>query len=237
MVLKFEGVSFSYGDVPALKNITFAIGHEFVGLMGQNGSGKSTLLKCANGIIPKIVKGSFAGTVKVFDEDIKKTSVSSLAHHIGMVFQNPDSQLFALTVEEELAFAPENLKIPPKEIGERISEALEMVEMPDFLERDPQELSMGQKQKVCIASVLVTHPKILLLDEPFSLLDNKSSKEIFRILQDLHKNGTSILLVDHEWPRISKLNRIAVIDNGQMVLDGRPSEISKTKKFRELELE
>ena len=234
--LSFEDLSFSYRDAPTLKNISLHLENEFACLLGQNGSGKSTLLKCANGIIPKIIKGKFQGSVKVFGEDIKKKTVAQLAHDIGMVFQNPDSQLFALTVEEELAFAPENLKLPRDEIGKRISEALHLVNMEGYGDNDPQELSMGQKQKICIASVLVMQPKILLLDEPFSLLDNKSAKEIFKILEQLHTHGTTILLVDHNWSRAKKLKRAIVIDKGEIALDGSPFEISKTKKFQDLEL-
>jgi len=236
MALKFEGVSFSYKQAPVLNNISFSLGQEFTALIGMNGSGKSTLLKCANGIIPKIVKGRYKGGVKVFGEDIKAKSVSRLAHDIGMVFQNPDSQLFALTVREELAFAPENLKISREGIKGRIDGALEIVGMGGFLEHDPQELSMGQKQRIAIASVLVMRPKVLLLDEPFSLLDNKSAKEIFEILKKLHTNGTTILLIDHDWRRVKQLKRVMVIDRGKIVLDGSPGQISTKPKFRKLEL-
>lgn len=235
MALSFEGLSFSYKDEPALVNINLKIGHEFLAIMGQNGSGKSTLLKCANGVIPKLIKGKFQGTVKVFGEDVCKKPVSKVAQDAGIVFQNPDSQLFALSVEEELAFALENMKLPREQISARILESLKMVGMEGFEGRDPQELSMGQKQRIAIASVLVMRPRILLLDEPFSLLDNKSSKEIFRILGALYKSGTTIVLVDHNWQRVRQLGRLAVLDRGKLILDGKPSDVSKESKFKELE--
>jgi len=236
--LELEGVGFSFSERKVLDGIDLQVGEgEFVGIMGLNGSGKTTLLRCMCGIIPKAIGGRFEGRVRVFGDDIRKKKLPEVARQVGMVFQNPDSQLFALTVREEVAFGPENFKLKKEEIGKRVNCALEEVGMLDSLQDDPQSLSFGQKQKIAIASVLVMEPPVLLLDEPFSLLDNPSAEGLFGILKGLKGRGKTVVIIDHRWKRVKEVDRVVVIDGGRIVANGKPAEVRKTEAFRRLKLD
>ncbi|MCK4310461.1 MAG: ABC transporter ATP-binding protein, partial [Methanomicrobia archaeon] len=184
-MIRFKDVSFRYSKDQnyVLRDIGFTVKKgEFLGMSGPSGSGKSTLCLMMNGIIPKTIQGDFSGEVYIDGENIAEKEIYEISEKLGLILQNPESQLFSMTVEEELAFGPENLGIKREEIEERISWALRLVSMERFREAFPHQLSGGEKQKIAIASLLTMKPEILVLDEPTSNLDPKSRIEIFKIV-------------------------------------------------------
>ena len=200
---------------------------EFVILAGRSGCGKSTLLRCFNGLIPHFYDGEMIGKVEVCGLDTRQHPPYILSQYAGMVFQNPDNQLFALTVEADIAFALENLSFPRDEIKKRVNQALEIMGIEELRDKSTLELSGGQKQKVAIASILAMHPKILLLDEPTSSLDPFSAKQLIDTIIDLNqKHRITILIAEHRLEMLLPYaSRIIIIDNGRIVLDGNPREI------------
>ncbi len=200
---------------------------EFVSIIGPSGCGKSTLCLTLNGIIPKTINGDFSGDVLIDGINTKDKDVSEFSKKIGMILQNPESQLFAMTVEEELAFGPENLAVPKNEIEERISWALSIVDMEHKIDEFPGNLSGGEKQRIAIASFLTMKPEILVLDEPTSQLDPVGKREVFSVLKELHKKEKmTIVLVEHRTEPIAELSdRVIVMDNGSVVLEGSPRKV------------
>jgi energy-coupling factor transporter ATP-binding protein EcfA2 len=200
---------------------------EFVVLAGRSGGGKSTLLRCFNGLIPHFYDGEMIGKVEVCGLDTRQHPPYILSQYAGMVFQNPDNQLFALTVEADIAFALENLSFPRDEIKERVDQALKIMGIEELRDKSTLELSGGQKQKVAIASILAMHPEILLLDEPTSSLDPFSAKQLIDTIIDLNqKHRITILIAEHRLEMLLPYaSRIIVIDDGRIVLDGSPREI------------
>ncbi|MBN1786286.1 MAG: ATP-binding cassette domain-containing protein [Candidatus Methanofastidiosa archaeon] len=228
--IKVRDLSFSYPNIEReiIKDVSFNIDKgEFVGVIGPSGCGKSTLCYTLNGIIPHTIKGKVSGSVEIFGKEALKSEPHQLAEHIGIVLQNPETQLFAMTVEEELAFGPENLGLDVKEIRERIDWALSVVSMEKYRYRFPFNLSGGQKQRVAIAASLTMLPKVLVLDEPTSQLDPKGKKDVFRVIKDLHNDmDMTILLVEHETDILAEnVDRLMVMQEGRMTMDGDPSDI------------
>ncbi|MDH2902026.1 MAG: energy-coupling factor transporter ATPase [archaeon] len=210
-----------------LKSINLSIeAGEFVAITGATGAGKSTLCFTLNGIIPHNLTGDFRGIVKVLGVDTLSTKVSDLAKQIGMTFQDPESQLFGLTVEEEVAFGLENFGIAPDEMEKRITWALDVVRMLDLREKSPYELSGGQKQRVAIASSLALHPKILVMDEPTSELDPIGKSEVFSVIERLQDEfDMSIVLIEHETEEIAKFaDRMILMRDGTIAIDAPPAE-------------
>ncbi|KYC46741.1 MAG: putative ABC transporter ATP-binding protein [Candidatus Methanofastidiosum methylothiophilum] len=210
---------------------------EFVSIIGPSGCGKSTLCLTLNGIIPKTITGEFSGDVFIDGISTREKEVSEFSKKVGMILQNPESQLFAMTVEEELAFGPENLAVPRDEIEERISWALSIVNMENKRDEFPGNLSGGQKQRIAIAASLTMMPEVLVLDEPTSQLDPVGKREVFRVLRDLHKNEKmTIVLVEHKTEPIAELSdRVVVMDKGKVVLEGTPRHVfEKVPILREL---
>jgi energy-coupling factor transporter ATP-binding protein EcfA2 len=193
-----DHVTFHYpGKSPVLSDISLSIAPGmFVGITGVNGSGKSTFTYLLNGLIPHSIPGVLSGTVHVDGVDTKKKSVGYFSSAVGMVFQNPDFSLFTLTVAEEIRFGLKNLygKTDP----EKIKSALKLVGLEGYASRNPQTLSFGEKQKVCLASVLALDVSYIILDEPTAMLDYKSSLELYRLLQKLHTQGKTIITVEHD---------------------------------------
>lgn len=210
-------------EITALEGIDLTVSEgEFVIVLGRNGSGKSTLVKHINGLLLPS-----AGEVKV---DERSTSVpedlSSIRQLVGMVFQNPESQIIAMMVEEDVAFGPENLGLPREEIRRRVDEALKTVGLEGFSRREPHLLSAGQKQKVAIAGVLAMKPKYLVLDEPTSMLDPAGRQSILGSLHLLnHKQGMAIIHVTQFTAEALGADRVIVLDKGKIAFDGRPEEI------------
>lgn len=224
-MIVFDGVHFWYGEdnesSPVLRGISCTLREgEFVVLLGRNGSGKSTLAKHCNGLLlPK------KGVVSVDGMDTRDASVLwEIRRRVGLVFQNPDNQLVATTVEEDVAFGPENLGLPPAEIRKRVDEALERVGMLEYKKREPHTLSGGQKQRVAIAGVLAMRPKYLVLDEATAMLDPEGRAELLALLRELRKD-VGILHITHNVEEALLADRVLVIDDGRIVAQGHPRDV------------
>lgn len=197
---------------------------EFVVVLGHNGSGKSTFAKHINGLlVPTEGKVIVAGYDTSIDENIWE--VRSKA---GMVFQNPDNQIVATIVEEDVAFGPENLGVEPHEIRKRVDDALERVNMSEYKKHGPHLLSGGQKQRVAIAGILAMMPECIILDEPTAMLDPSGRKEVVETILDLNKNhGITIVFITHFMEEAVKADRIYVMDEGKVIVNGTPREVFK----------
>ena len=206
-----------------LKDISLSIDKgDFVALLGHNGSGKSTFAKHMNAILLPS-----AGTMTVDGIDTKDESQRfTLRSHVGMVFQNPDNQIVATIVEEDVAFGPENLGIPPQEIRERVDDALKAVEMYEYREHAPSQLSGGQKQRVAIAGIIAMRPDCVVLDEPTAMLDPSGRREVMNTIHMLNREyGITIVLITHYMEEAAQANRVVVMDDGKVVLDNTPKEV------------
>jgi len=224
-MISIKGLSFIYNDTkePALNNINIEISEgEFVGIAGPTGAGKSTLTLCLNGVIPHFLHGDFYGEVKVDGKDTVDNGCAKIAYSVGSVFQDPEAQIVATRVEDEIAFGLENLNIPRIEIGERIKESLEMTGISELRDYSTSQLSGGQKQRVAIASAIALRPKILVLDEPTSELDPKGSLDIFNTLQRLNQEyNITIVVVEQKIQLLSEYcSRLVIMDKGNIILDG-----------------
>lgn len=206
-----------------LKDISLSIDKgDFVALLGHNGSGKSTFAKHMNAILLPS-----AGTMTIDGIDTKDESQRfTLRSHVGMVFQNPDNQIVATIVEEDVAFGPENLGIPPQEIRERVDDALKAVEMYEYREHAPSQLSGGQKQRVAIAGIIAMRPDCIVLDEPTAMLDPSGRREVMNTIHMLNREyGITIVLITHYMEEAAQANRVVVMDDGKVVLDNTPKEV------------
>jgi len=232
----FDRVTFSYPDKPdILSNINICIPQgTFVGISGVNGSGKSTLTYCMNGLIPHSIAGTFMGTVSVDGISTRAKDVAYFAHKIGMVFQNPDFSLFNLTVSEEIGFGLKNLT--GKIFKNDISKALREVGLINYETRDPQTLSFGEKQKVCLASVLALDVSYIILDEPTAMLDWKSSVELYEMLNKLNKSGKTIITVEHDTDFLWKYtHQVIILDQGRIKVSGATKKVlSKSRLLTSL---
>lgn len=220
--LEIENLSWKYNDTDeyALKNIGFAVPENiFLGIVGSNESGKTTLVSCMKGIIPNGYAGIFKGTVRFFGQDIKNSDSRVIAENIGMVFSDPDAQFTSMSVEEEIAFGLENIGISETEIKERIAWVSQLTAIGDLLEKPPYDLSGGQKQRVAIASVIAMKPKIIILDEPTSMLDPKSKDDVFELLAIMKRElQITVIVVEHNIEKIAELSdKILLLDRGQIV--------------------
>ncbi|GBD97478.1 MAG TPA: ATP-binding cassette domain-containing protein [Nitrospirae bacterium] len=222
-VIHFQNISFKYAGRAgrSVQGVSFSVPQgQCVLVTGRTGCGKSTLLKMLGGIIPHESAGRMEGTVTVNGIDTRRSSLPVIAQYVGMVFQSPDDQLFCTTVRDELSFGPENLGIPREEIDKRVKEALSIVGLQGFEDRQIQRLSGGQKQRIAIASQLAMKPVVLALDEPVSQLDPVGTQEIVKCLHDLKQKGITIVIVEHRVDDvIGIVDRIMVMDSGRFVLD------------------
>jgi energy-coupling factor transporter ATP-binding protein EcfA2 len=223
-------LSFTYtgASKPSIEDISIGIAPgEFVVLTGPSGCGKTTICRCLNGLIPNFYSGDFAGELIVDSMNVKQHTTAELAPHVGMVFQNPENQLFSLSVERDVAFGPENLGLSREETRKRVDWAMDVTGISRLKDKPPYELSGGQQQRAAIAAVLAMQPKVMILDEPTSFLDPKSALEILEVISDLNKKlGITIILVEHRLDIVSKhANRVIVMDNGRIVLDGTPKDV------------
>ena len=225
-----RNLSFTYAgsDRPSIENITLSIEKdEFVVLTGPSGCGKTTLCRCLNGLIPNFYSGDLQGVLEIDGISVKGKSTAELATHVGFVFQNPENQLFSLSVERDVAFGLENLGLPREEAVERVRWAMEATGILDLRNNAPYELSGGQQQRAAIAGVLAMRPSVIILDEPTSFLDPKSAVEIVGVIARLNLElHLTTLLVEHRLDIVSRhASRVIVMDKGQIALDGSPSEI------------
>ena len=235
-LIQFVNLSFSYSSSssPILKNINLFIEEgEFVLLVGPSGCGKSTLLRCINGLIPNLYNGVYEGKVIVDGEIVKDKNISFLATKVGFVFQNPENQIFMFTVEKDIVFGLENIGLEKEEIRERLEWVLKILNIQHLRYKAPYELSDGQKQRVAIAGVLAMHPKIIILDEPTSLLDPKTASEFIQVLKELNKSlGITVLVVEHRIDLLCEVaDRIIVMGEERIEFDGPPRKVLQEKSL------
>lgn len=228
--IEAKKLSFTYAgaEKPSMENVSFSVEKgEFVILTGPSGCGKTTLCRCLNALIPNFYSGELTGELTVDGVNVNGRSTAELATHVGFVFQNPENQLFSLSVERDVAFGLENLAVPKQEAIERTRWAMEATGILDLRNKAPYELSGGQQQRAAIAGVLAMRPNVLVLDEPTSFLDPKSAEEIVEIIAKLNRElQLTTLLVEHRLDVVSRYaNRVIVMDNGKIALDGRPQEV------------
>ncbi len=211
------GLSFSYGEALLFSGVDICVAEgECVALTGLSGCGKSTLCYILSGIIPRSVDGKVSGTVRLFGDEPGSLPLQETVERVGIVFQNPDSQLFSPTVEDEVAFGPENLCLPREEIGRRITNALASVGMQDYRFANPMQLSGGQKQLVALAAVLALEPKALIFDEAMSQLDSDSTELIKQAIIKQKQQGRAILIVEHDVDNLGAADRIYTFSNGSV---------------------
>ena len=224
-IIKIENVSYTYGEAkaPALQGVTLDVARgSFTAVLGHNGSGKSTLAKCLNGILIPTEGRVLVEGMDTADEekllDIRRT--------VGMVFQNPDNQIVASVVEDDVAFAPENLGVPSAEIRARVDAALNAVGMYDFRLHAPHLLSGGQKQRVAIAGVLAMQPECIVLDEPTAMLDPIGRREVLATVEALRREkGMTVVLITHHMAECIGADRLIVMSGGRVALDGTPKAV------------
>ncbi|GHV07266.1 energy-coupling factor transporter ATP-binding protein EcfA1 [Clostridia bacterium] len=235
-MIVFDKVTFSYreGAEPALRDVSLEIGEgSFVAVLGHNGSGKSTLAKMINGVlIPTSGKVTMLGLDTAVEDNLLK-----IRQNAAMVFQNPDNQIVAAVVEEDVAFALENLGVPSDEIRRRVDKALRDVNMYEFREHAPHRLSGGQKQRVAIAGVLAMRPRCIVFDEPTAMLDPVGRREVLDTLNDLRaRYGITCVLVTHHMDEAARADRAIVMNRGAIAMDGTPAEIFASDRLYDLGL-
>ncbi len=235
-LIRFDNVSFSYGSNRVLDGIDLEIREgEFLAVLGYNGSGKSTMAKLINGILLPTEGRVYVDGMDTSDEtklaDIRKTA--------GMVFQNPDNQIVATIVEEDVAFAPENLGIDPAEIRIRVDDAIKAVGLEKHVKDAPHKLSGGQKQRVAIAGVLAMQPRCIILDEPTAMLDPKGRSLVMGVIERLNREkGITIVLITHFMEEAARADRIVILSEGKVAENGSPKEVfSKKERMISLGLE
>lgn len=242
-IIKFENVTFRYESdeegvvlAPAVKDFSLSIDKgEFVAILGHNGSGKSTLAKLANGLLlPEKGRVLVDGMDTINEEDdikIKQT--------VGVVFQNPDNQIVATIVEEDVAFGPENLGVEPTEIRRRVDNALKTVGMYEYRKHGPHKLSGGQKQRVAIAGIIAMEPRCIILDEPTAMLDPIGRRDVMNAIKRLNRDlGITVVFITHYMEEAVEADRIVVMDDSRLLMDGTPKEVfADADKIRSIGLD
>ena len=230
--IKVEDLRYSYredegADIPVLNGVSFDVKKgEYVAILGHNGSGKSTLAKLLDMIlVPTGGKIVIDGT-EITSPDLTDEEAYALRRKVGMVFQNPDNQLVATIVEEDVAFGPENLGLPREEIRRRVDDALATVGMSEYAHHEPHRLSGGQKQRIAIAGIIAIAPDIMIFDESTSMLDPIGRKEVLKTIGMLNREkGITILTITHYMNEAAQADRVIVLDDGAVMMDGTPAEI------------
>ena len=232
--VKFENVSYSYeGDEdgvllpPVLKNVSLEIEKgSFVAVLGHNGSGKSTFAKLINMILYPTDGKIYIDGKDITSENMTEDDAYEIRRRVGMVFQNPDNQLVATVVEEDVAFGPENLGIEPAEIRRRVDEALETVGMSQYKRHSPHQLSGGQKQRVAIAGIIAMLPECIVFDESTAMLDPRGRAEVMDTIERLNREkGITVIHITHNMDEAIRADRVVVISSGRVCLDGTPKQV------------
>ena len=236
-IIEIKNLSFQYegSSKKVLKNLNINIKEgEFICVLGHNGSGKSTLAKLINAQFIPTEGDILVGNMNTKDDD----SLWNIREMCGMVFQNPDNQLVATIVEEDVAFGPENLGVPREELRKRVDDCLELVGMTEYKRHSPALLSGGQKQRIAIAGILAMNPKCLLMDEPTAMLDPQGRKDILETVLKLREMGKTIIHITHYMEECVNADRIIVINEGDVVLEGTPREVfSNVEQMKEIGLD
>jgi energy-coupling factor transporter ATPase len=236
-VIETKNLTYTYpgGTKPSISDVSIKVEKgDFVLITGPSGCGKTTLCRCFNGLIPHFYQGELKGEITVAEMDATKHPTYEMAKHVGLVFQNPENQLFALSIEKDVAFGLENLGVPREEMRKRVEWALNLTGIYDLRERSPHEVSGGQQQRVAIAAVLAMQPEIIVLDEPTSFLDPLSAEKIFEVIHELNKRlGITVVLVEHRLDLTAKYaNHIIIMDGGRVCSDGETREVLSTEEAR-----
>lgn len=231
--IRVEDLYFSYESetesksIPAVAGISLDIKKgEYVAVLGHNGSGKSTLAKLLNFILEPTSGKIIVDGKDMTSPDITDDDVYDLRRKIGMVFQNPDNQLVATIVEEDVAFGPENLGLPPTEIRKRVDEALETVGMTEYIRHEPHRLSGGQKQRIAIAGVIAMRPQCMIFDESTAMLDPIGRREVMATIQKLNKEeNITVINITHYMDEAALADRVIILNDGKLIMDGTPDEV------------
>ena len=243
--IKIKNLCTSYEEddgakTSVLKNISLEIKKgEYLAVLGHNGSGKSTLAKLLNMILEPDSGKIYIDGKDITDPEMTEEDVFELRKKVGMVFQNPDNQLVATIVEDDVAFGPENLGIEPAEIRRRVDEALAVVGMSEYAKGEPARLSGGQKQRIAIAGILAMKPDCMIFDESTAMLDPLGRRDIINTIEKLNRDhGITIIMITHYMDEAARANRIVVLDDGEILMDGTPSEIfEKPEKLQKCGLD
>ena len=239
VIIKTENLGFTYVDdedesplvkekeIPALDGVSLEIKEgEYIAVLGHNGSGKSTFAKLLNLILTPSVGKIYIDGVDITREDFTEDEVFDVRAKIGMVFQNPDNQLVATVVEEDVAFGPENLGLPREQIRKRVDDALEMVGMTEYARHAPHKLSGGQKQRIAIAGIIAMKPRVIIFDESTAMLDPHGRADVLGIMEKLNRDeGITILNITHYMDEAARADRVVVINDGRVLMDGSPKEV------------
>lgn len=238
-MIELKNVSFKYElqEDKTIKNLDLYVKQgEFVGIIGKNGSGKTTLCNIIRGIIPDFVQGTITGSISIDNKNINDIERGEMAELVGFVFQNPFSQISGIkkTVFEEIAYGLENLGVEREEIRQRVTNVIKLLKIEDLQDKNPNELSGGQSQRVAIASIIVMNPKVLIFDEPTSQLDPLGTEEIFDILKLLKSQNKTIILVEHKIDLIAEYaDRVVVMDDGEIIFNGETHEVLSNDKIEQ----
>ena len=236
-IIKTVGLGFTYSDgnelptavndIPALSEVDLEIRRgEYLAVLGHNGSGKSTLAKLLNMILVPTVGKVYIDGVDVTREDFTEDDVFEIRRKVGMVFQNPDNQLVATVVEEDVAFGPENLGLPREEIRRRVNSSLAMVGMTDYMRHAPHKLSGGQKQRIAIAGIIAMQPEVIIFDESTAMLDPMGRREVIAIMERLNREmGVTVINITHYMEEAASADRVVVVNDGRIAMDGTPLEV------------
>lgn len=239
-IIEVKGLTYYYpGDNNCvLKDISFKVNEgEILGIIGPSGCGKSTLMLALSGLIPHSIKGDMHGKVFINGKDVGKMIMSELSQSIQILFQSPESQLFALNVEDEVTFGLENLNVPWSKIEQKLDYVLKLLDIENIRHRSIEELSSGQKQRVALASILSMEPKILLFDEPTANLDPASIENFKKIINQLKKKHT-IVIIEHNVELIRDItDRIILINEGKLIGEGKPKDVFKSEKYKNIMLQ
>jgi len=236
-VIETKNLAYTYpgGTKPSISDVSIKVEKgDFVLITGPSGCGKTTLCRCFNGLIPHFYQGELTGEILVAGKDVTKHQTHEMAKHVGLVFQNPENQLFALSIEKDVAFGLENLGFSREEMRKRVDWALNLTGIYELRDRSPHEVSGGQQQRVAIAAVLAMQPEIIVLDEPTSFLDPLSAEKIFEVIHDLNQRlGITVVLVEHRLDLTARYaNHIIIMDEGKVCSDGETREILSNEETR-----
>ncbi len=236
-VIETRNLTYTYPSAPrpSISDVSIKVEKgQFVLITGPSGCGKTTLCRTFNGLIPHFYQGELTGDIVVAGQDAAKHPTMEMAKHVGLVFQNPENQLFALSVEKDVAFGLENLGFSREEMRKRVDWALNLTGIYDLRERSPHEMSGGQQQRVAIAAVLAMQPEIIVLDEPTSFLDPLSAEKIFEVIHEFNqKLGITVVLVEHRLDLTAKYaDHIIIMDEGKVCFDGDTREILSKQETR-----